>query len=50
LVTQEKVTRALKAHESSCSDPSTIAPGNLSIFPGCCRSYGADECVLEIYD
>ena len=25
-----------------------IAPGGLSIFPVCCRSYGADECVLAI--
>jgi hypothetical protein len=25
-----------------------IAPGRLSIFPVCCRSYGADECVLAI--
>jgi hypothetical protein len=27
-----------------------IAPGSLSIFPVCCRSYGADECVLAISD
>jgi hypothetical protein len=27
-----------------------IAPGRLSIFPVCCRSYGADECVLSISD
>ena len=27
-----------------------IAPGRLSIFPVCCRSYGADECVLAISD
>ncbi|MHB1057732.1 MAG: hypothetical protein ACYC0F_07615 [Rhodanobacter sp.] len=27
-----------------------IAPANLSIFPVCCRSYGADECVLAISD
>lgn len=27
-----------------------IAPGGLSIFPVCCRSYGADECVLAISD
>ena len=27
-----------------------IAPGTLSIFPVCCRSYGADECVLAISD
>ncbi len=25
-----------------------IAPGGLSIFPVCCRSYGADACVLAI--
>ena len=25
-----------------------IAPGSLSIFPVCCRSYVADECVLAI--
>jgi len=25
-----------------------IAPSGLSIFPVCCRSYGADECVLAI--
>ncbi len=27
-----------------------IAPGSMSIFPVCCRSYGADECVLAISD
>lgn len=27
-----------------------VAPGSLSIFPVCCRSYGADECVLAISD
>ena len=27
-----------------------VAPGGLSIFPVCCRSYGADECVLAISD
>ncbi|KRE84746.1 hypothetical protein ASG75_12710 [Rhodanobacter sp. Soil772] len=27
-----------------------IAPGTLSIFPVCCRSYGAGECVLAISD
>ncbi|EIM04837.1 hypothetical protein LRK24_15780 [Rhodanobacter denitrificans] len=27
-----------------------IAPGSLSIFSVCCRSYGADECVLAISD
>ncbi|WP_426688643.1 hypothetical protein [Rhodanobacter ginsengiterrae] len=27
-----------------------IAPGSLSIFPVCCRSYGADACVLAISD
>lgn len=27
-----------------------IAPGNLSIFPVCCRSYGADACVLDLSD
>jgi len=27
-----------------------IAPGSLSIFAVCCRSYGADECVLAISD
>jgi hypothetical protein len=27
-----------------------IAPGGLSIFPVCCRSYGADDCVLAISD
>lgn len=27
-----------------------IAPGNMSIFSVCCRSYGADECVLAISD
>ena len=27
-----------------------IAPGGLSIFPVCCRSYGADGCVLAISD
>jgi hypothetical protein len=27
-----------------------IAPSGLSIFPVCCRSYGADECVLAISD
>lgn len=27
-----------------------IAPGSLSIFAVCCRSYGADECVLAITD
>ncbi len=27
-----------------------IASGGLSIFPVCCRSYGADECVLAISD
>ncbi len=27
-----------------------IAPNGLSIFPVCCRSYGADECVLAISD
>ena len=27
-----------------------IAPHTLSIFPVCCRSYGASECVLEISD
>ena len=27
-----------------------IAPAGLSIFPVCCRSYGADECVLAISD
>jgi hypothetical protein len=27
-----------------------IAPGALSIFSVCCRSYGADECVLAISD
>jgi hypothetical protein len=25
-----------------------IAPGTLSIFPVCCRSYGADACVLDL--
>lgn len=25
-----------------------IAPGGLSIFPVCCRSFGADECVLAV--
>lgn len=25
-----------------------IAPGSLSIFPVCCRSYGADDCMLAI--
>ena len=28
----------------------TTASGELSIFPVCCRSYGADECVLAISD
>lgn len=27
-----------------------IAPGSLSIFSVCCRSYGADDCVLAISD
>ncbi|MGP1666981.1 MAG: hypothetical protein ACTS5I_13925, partial [Rhodanobacter sp.] len=27
-----------------------VAPGSVSIFPVCCRSYGADECVLAISD
>lgn len=27
-----------------------IAPGHLSIFPVCCRSYGADACVLALSD
>jgi hypothetical protein len=27
-----------------------IAPNGLSIFPVCCRSYGAEECVLAISD
>jgi hypothetical protein len=27
-----------------------IAPGSMSIFPVCCRSYGADACVLAISD
>ncbi|MEP6908227.1 MAG: hypothetical protein ABI858_09645, partial [Pseudoxanthomonas sp.] len=27
-----------------------IAPGPLSIFPVCCRSYGADACVLALSD
>ena len=27
-----------------------IAPGTLSIFPVCCRSYGADACVLALSD
>ncbi|MGY3040232.1 hypothetical protein ACVWWQ_001855 [Rhodanobacter sp. TND4EL1] len=27
-----------------------IAPASLSIFPVCCRSYGADECVLAVSD
>lgn len=27
-----------------------VAPGGLSIFPVCCRSYGADECVLAVSD
>jgi hypothetical protein len=27
-----------------------IAPATLSIFPVCCRSYGADACVLELSD
>ncbi|TPG11448.1 hypothetical protein EAH88_02685 [Rhodanobacter glycinis] len=27
-----------------------IAPGSMSIFPVCCRSYGADACVLELSD
>ena len=27
-----------------------IAPGSLSIFPVCCRSYGADACVLALSD
>ena len=27
-----------------------IASSNMSIFPVCCRSYGADECVLAISD
>ncbi|HEV2679930.1 MAG TPA: hypothetical protein VGV14_05480 [Rhodanobacter sp.] len=27
-----------------------IAPGGLSIFPVCCRSYGADACVLDLSD
>jgi hypothetical protein len=27
-----------------------IAPRNLSIFPVCCRSYGADACVLALSD
>lgn len=29
---------------------SVVASGELSIFPVCCRSYGADECVLAISD
>ncbi|MGH8158579.1 MAG: hypothetical protein ACREPQ_10715 [Rhodanobacter sp.] len=27
-----------------------VAPRSLSIFPVCCRSYGADECVLALSD
>jgi hypothetical protein len=27
-----------------------IAPGSLSIFAVCCRSYGADACVLALSD
>lgn len=27
-----------------------VAPGSLSIFPVCCRSYGADACVMAISD
>ena len=27
-----------------------IAPATLSIFPVCCRSYGADACVLDLSD
>jgi len=27
-----------------------IAPASLAIFPVCCRSYGADECVLAVSD
>jgi len=27
-----------------------VSSGELSIFPVCCRSYGADECVLAISD
>jgi hypothetical protein len=27
-----------------------ILPDSLSIFSVCCRSYGADECVLAILD
>jgi hypothetical protein len=27
-----------------------VAPGGLSIFPVCCHSYGADDCVLAISD